>query len=199
MDVMSLSRLFAGRHDKHYWQLDAPDAWVRPYYENAMLSNKWTTSGVTNFGRWDYPLGVTMYGLLQSGRQLERPDIVQLCAAHIQATTDWYRIFAMGSSAIWFPAINQQLVMMRMLDNCGSFGSAMLEAYAECEDPSFREIADHIADFITNRLERKEDGAFFRECFGDYSENTLWADDLYMSTPFLRRYSRITGDNRYAG
>ena len=55
----------------------------------------------------------------------------------------------------------------------------MLEAYAECEDPSFREIGDHIADFITNRLERKEDGAFFRETFGDYSENTLWADDLY--------------------
>ena len=197
LDVMSMSRLFAGRQNKHYWQLDAPDAWVRPYYENAMLSNKWTTSGVTNFGRWDYPLGVTMYGLLQSGRQLERPDIVSYAAAHILATTDRYEYSLWDRQEYGFPAINQQLVMMRMLDNCGSFGSAMLEAYAECEDPSFREIADHIADFITNRLERKEDGAFFRECFGDYSENTLWADDLYMSTPFLRRYSRITGDNRY--
>ena len=177
------------------WMLQ--NAWVRPYYENAMLNNKWTTSGVTNFGRWDYPLGVTMYGLLRTGRQLERPDIVSYAAAHIQATTDRYEYSFWDRQQYGFPAINQQLVMMRMLDNCGSFGSAMLEAYAECEDPAFREIADHIADFITNRLERKEDGAFFRECFGDYSENTLWADDLYMSTPFLRRYSQITGDKRY--
>ena len=99
-----------------------------------MLSNKWTTSGVTNFGRWDYPLGVTMYGLLQSGRQLERPDIVSYAAA-ISRLYRRYEYSFWDRQQYGFPAINQQLVMMRMLDNCGSFGSAMLEAYAECEDP----------------------------------------------------------------
>lgn len=197
--TMSLSQLFndaaggPGMSGKVYWQLDAPAARVRPYYENAMLSNKWTTSGVTNFGRWDYPLGVTMYGLLQTGRLLERPDLIRYALAHIRACTDMYEYSLWDRREYGFPAVNQQLVLMKMLDNCGSFGSAMLEAYAECEDPNFVAIAHKIAGFMINRLERKKDGTFFRECLGDYSENTMWADDLYMSTPFLRRYAGITG------
>ncbi|MFD0693779.1 glycoside hydrolase family 105 protein [Paenibacillus sp. GCM10027628] len=200
--IMSMSHLFddamggPGMSGKVYWQLDAPAARVRPYYENAMLSNKWTTSGVTNFGRWDYPLGVTMYGLLQSGRLLERPDLIKYAIAHIRACTDMYEYSLWDRKEYGFPAVNQQLVLMKMLDNCGSFGSAMLEAYAECEDPNFLAIAGKIADFIINRLERKKDGVFFRECRGDYSENTMWADDLYMSTPFLRRFADSTGSRR---
>jgi unsaturated rhamnogalacturonyl hydrolase len=186
-----------GLSDKVYWQLDAPEAWARPYYENAMLSSKWTTSGVTNYGRWDYPLGVTMYGLLHSGRLLERADIIEYAVSHIKACTDMYEYSLWDRQEYGFPALNQQLVLMRMLDNCGSFGSAMLEAYPECEDLNFMSIAHKIADFIVNRLERKEDGAFFRLCPGDYSENTMWADDLYMSTPFLRRYARLTGNQSY--
>jgi rhamnogalacturonyl hydrolase YesR len=27
-----------------------------------------------------------------------------------------------------------------------------------------------------------------------FHENTMWADDLYMSTPFLCRYYQLTGD-----
>ena len=27
-------------------------------------------------------------------------------------------------------------------------------------------------------------------------ENTLWADDLYMSTPFLIRFYQLTGDEK---
>ena len=52
---------------------------------------------------------------------------------------------------------------MRMLDNCGFFGSAMLEAYAECEGPipSARLQDGYCRFYNQNRLERKEDGAFF--------------------------------------
>ncbi|WP_028548203.1 glycoside hydrolase family 88/105 protein [Paenibacillus sp. UNC451MF] len=56
-----------------------------------------------------------------------------------------------------------------------------------------RLIAERIADFMLHQLERREDGAFYRKCTGEYSENTMWADDLNMSTPFLCRYARITG------
>lgn len=85
--------------------------------------------------------------------------------------------------------------MLKMLDNCGSFGSAMLEAYSECHEPTFLPIAERIADFMLSRLERQEDGAFYRTCAGEYAENTMWADDLYMSTPFLVRYARVTGNS----
>ncbi|NOU67437.1 glycosyl hydrolase [Paenibacillus sp. LMG 31461] len=195
-DLVQTDRVYSidvNSEEKTYWRLDRPDTWIRPYYENAMLSNKWTVGNVTNYARWDYPLGVTIYGLLQTGRLLERSDITQYALDHVQSCTDMFAYSLWDRVQYGFPAINQQLVMMKMLDNCGSFGSAMLEAYQEDEDQSFMAIANRIADFILYSLERKEDGAFYRICADEYSENTMWADDLYMCTPFLCRYARITG------
>ncbi|MGF9700563.1 glycoside hydrolase family 88/105 protein [Paenibacillus sp. MABNR03] len=198
--TLSVSQDSNGEGSQHvhtkrtYWQLDQPDAWIRPYYENAMLSNKWTVGSVTNYGRWDYPLGVTVYGLLQTGRYLHRPDIIHYATEHVQACTRMYDYSLWDREQYGFPAVNQQLVMLKMLDNCGSFGSAMLEAYSECHEPTFLPIAERIADFMLSRLERQEDGAFYRECIGEFAENTMWADDLYMSTPFLVRYARLSGN-----
>lgn len=180
-----------------YWRLDRPDTWIRPYYENAYLSNKWTTSGATNYGRWDYPLGVTMYGLLRTGRLLGRRDLIEYALNHIKLCTDHYEYSLWDRDRYGFPSVNQQLVLMKMLDNCGSFGSAMLEAGRELEDAGFGPVAERIATFIRERLERREDGAFYRICAGEYSENSMWADDLYMSTPFMRRYAQRYGDESF--
>ncbi|HIW34461.1 MAG TPA: glycoside hydrolase family 88 protein [Candidatus Paenibacillus intestinavium] len=188
-----MSSLVKHHDDARYWNVDLPNTVVRPYYENAMLSNKWTVGNMSNFGRWDYPLGVTMYGLLRSGKQLDRADITEYALKHIRSCTDWYQYSLWDFKQYGFPSINHQLVLIKMLDNCGSFGSAMLEAYSITGDQTFADIAHVIADFMLNKLERKDDGAFFRTCEGDYSANTMWADDLYMSTPFLIRYAQLLG------
>ncbi|WP_082198499.1 glycoside hydrolase family 105 protein [Bacillus sp. FJAT-26390] len=176
-----------------YWLLDAPQTRVRPYYENAMLSNKWTTGSATNYGRWDYPLGVTMYGLLRTARELNRNDLSDYALSHIRSCTDMYEYSLWDRDEYGFPSVNHQLVLIRMLDNCGSFGSAMLEAYLQTGDESFVRIADVIAEFMLEKLERRPDGAFYRLCPGEYSADTMWADDLYMSAPFLIRYAEATG------
>lgn len=198
-EVCSVRRLFprADSGGLTGWSLDAPGRRVRPFYENAMLSNKWTSGSATNFGRWDYPLGVTMYGLLQTSRILKRPDIAEYARAHIDICTSWYEYAVWDRDTYGFPSINHQMVLIKMLDNCGSFGSAMLEAYTESGNPDYLNVAEVIADFMTNRLERREDGAFYRLCISEYSADTMWADDLYMSTPFLSRYAEITGDSTY--
>lgn len=177
-----------------YWSLDAPETRVRPYYENAMLSNKWTTGTATNYGRWDYPLGVTMYGLLRTARELNRQDVSDYAIGHIRSCTDMYDYSLWDRDEYGFPSVNHQLVLIRMLDNCGSFGSAMLEAYLQTKEKSYLRIADVIADFMLQRLERREDGAFYRLCVGEYAADTMWADDLYMSAPFLTRYAAATGN-----
>lgn len=177
-----------------YWTLDIPQTRVRPYYENAMLSSKWTTGSATNYGRWDYPLGVTMYGLLSAARELNRQDLMQYALGHIRSCTDMYEYALWDKDQYGFPSINHQLVLIRMLDNCGSFGSAMLEAYSYSGDEKFREIGDEIAAFMLRKLERRGDSSFFRRCEGEYSADTMWADDLYMSGPFLTRYAVLTGE-----
>lgn len=183
-----------GRADGHtYWMVDAPQSMVRPYYENAMLSNKWTTGSATNYGRWDYPLGVTMYGLLRTARELNRQDLTDYALGHIRSCTDRYEYSLWDRDQYGFPSVNHQLVLIKMLDNCGSFGSAMLEAYLQTGEERFLSIAEVIADFMLRKLERRADGAFYRLCPGEYAADTMWADDLYMSAPFLTRYAAATG------
>lgn len=193
-EPFTASSLIKQNNETLYWNVDLPSTVVRPYYENAMLSNKWTVGSMSNFGRWDYPLGVTMYGLLRTGKQLNRADITQYALQHIRSCTDWYEYSLWDYKQYGFPSINHQLVLIKMLDNCGSFGSAMLEAYSLTGDEAFARIAHVIADFMLNKLERRDDGAFYRICEGEYAANTMWADDLYMSTPFLIRYAKLLGE-----
>jgi len=170
---------------------------VRAYYENSFYSKGWVNGTITSFGRWDYPLGVTLYGLLRVGESTGKREIKEYAISHVNACCDIYEYAKYDSERYGFNTINFHLTDIHMLDNCGSFGSCMLEAYKFHDNQNFRLIADIIANFMLNKLERKEDGSFFRKCEGEYLENTIWADDLYMSVPFLKRYYMLTKDDRY--
>ena len=65
-------------------------------------------------------------------------------------------------------------------------GSLMLEASGELDEDDYVKIADYIADFIINRLHiGSPDGALYRiNPEHLLMDETLWADDLYMSVPF---------------
>jgi unsaturated rhamnogalacturonyl hydrolase len=179
-DIHTLYRLFG--EEKLYWRTGQKNCFVRPYLENQL------------FAKWNYPLGVTLYGLLQAGRDLERNDIVAYVISHIDECTRLYEYSLWDKDKYGYPAINHQLVELNMLDDCGSFGSAMLEAYETHNNETYLQIAHKIADYMMNTQERKENGVFYRLREGEYQENTLWADDLYMSTPFLTRYYKQTGN-----
>lgn len=168
--------LFRCPQGEAYWRVDRPGGWVRPVLEN------------DRYGRWSYPLGVTMYGLLQAGRQLDHSDLLEYASGHIKLCTEMYAYTLWDQQKYGFPSLNTQLADIDLLDDCGSIGSAMLEAHAWRPEPSFLQVGERIADYILHTQERREDGAFYRRQLGTFNENTLWADDLYMSTPFLMRW-----------
>lgn len=174
-----------GSDKQTYWRVDRPGVWIRPYLHNA------------RYARWNYPIGVTLYGLLRTGRKLARTDMVRYVVQHLKACTTMYSYALWDREQYGYPAINTKLVDMKMLDDCGSIGSAMLEANKEAQDDGFVRLAHIIADYMAGTQERQEDGAFYRESKGYYMENTLWADDLYMSTPFLIRYYELTGERKW--
>lgn len=167
-----------------YWRL-SDHVFVRPYLENLC------------FGRWNYPLGVTLFGLLQTSRMLHRKDIEDYVLQHLTACVSLHEYSLWDEQTYGFSEINAQLVHMHMLDDCGSFGALMLEAAGDSPDESTLSVAHRIADHMLYHQERKPDGAFYRKLEGYFMENTLWVDDLYMSIPFLIRYSRLTQDERY--
>ncbi|MFA9557886.1 glycoside hydrolase family 105 protein [Evansella sp. AB-rgal1] len=184
--VKEIEALKDGIEGKTYYRLEQPNTALRPYLENNL------------FGKWDYPLGVTLYGLIQTGKELNREDIVNYTKNHIETSTSLYQYSLWDKEQYGAAGVNNQLSAIDSLDDCGSFGATMLLS-AETEtikDHSI--IADDIANHITNIQDRLEDGTLYRR-FGSvgFMKDTIWCDDLYMSTPFLCRYYRNTGDISY--
>jgi len=185
--LRDLNRIACTTRGDDYWRLDMPDGRVRMYNENPL------------YGRWNYPLGVTLYGLLHAARAIGSEEIRDYVRAHVQLCCDTF------AYALWdkgqyggATAVHHLLSSIDSLDDCGSFGSCMLEVARHFELRGFREIADYVADYITNKQARLPDGTFYRrKLMHIFHENTMWADDLYMSVPFLCRYFQLTGERRY--
>ena len=166
---------------RDFWKTEYENIAVRPYAESAL------------YGRWTYPLGFTLYGMLRTGLfcgdeamlRYVRDFVLRVAEAEPYARYDaaWYG----------FPGIHQQLLWLDALDDCGSFGSCLLEVLSsfpaeERRGEAFRageEIARRIAGYMLEQQPRREDGAFRRR------DNTMWIDDIYMSVPFLVRYGTL--------
>lgn len=172
---------------KTYWRLDEPDTFVRPYNENTL------------FGRWNYPLGVTMYGLLHAALIMGSEDIKNYLRDHVQLCIDTFD-YAMWDKEQYGGAtsIHNLLTSIDSLDDCGSFASMMLEVHKYLGLRDVKKVADYVGDYIFNHQDRLEDGSFWRKDMMHHFHNlTMWADDLYMSVPFLTRYYEFTGDQKY--
>ncbi|WP_426446825.1 glycoside hydrolase family 88/105 protein [Paenibacillus sp. S-38] len=184
--IPQLERPFDDGADGIFWRADLPDTHVRIYLETPL------------FGRWNYPLGVTLYGLLQTGVELGRSDIEQYVLDHIGQCAALHDYALWDKTQFGAPGINHQLISIDSLDDCGSFGSTMLLAMTRRELPGGRAAADRIAHYISEVQDRRPDGALFRvHGSTDFMQDTMWCDDLYMSVPFLCRYAGLTGDTRY--
>ena len=173
---------------KTYWRIDAPKTFVRPYNENTL------------FGRWNYPLGVTMYGLLHTALITENEDLKKYLRDHVQLCCDTLE-YALWDKEQYGGAtsIHNLLTSIDSLDDCGSFASMMLEVHKYLGLENVKYVADYVGDYIYNKQDRLESGAFWRkDMMHSFHNGTMWADDLYMSVPFLTRYYEFTGDIKYA-
>lgn len=188
-DITSLTKVFDTIQGKSYWRVDLPDTTIRPFQEGKSL-----------FGKWNYPLGVTLYGLIRSARELGDEKILKYVTNHIGLCTEFFHYSVWDRETYGTPGINYQISGIDSLDDCGSFASTMLELAKDKNItlPDYKDTADFVADYITNKQARRPDGALFRKnCHSQFMEDTMWVDDLYMSVPFLTRYYSLTGEKSY--
>lgn len=160
------------------WILDEPAAVVRPYLECNL------------YGKWNYPLGVTLFGLLEAGRLLGQPKYVEYVHDHVEQCTAWYEYSLQDGRTYGAAGINNQIAAVDSLDDCGSFAATMLSAEKDCPVRGCDRVADDVAEYIMKKQSRLEDGTLYRqESPIDLMPYTMWIDDLYMSVPFLCRYA----------
>lgn len=159
-----------------YWQAPYNGAHVR-LARNAAL-----------YAHWTYWMGVTLYGFLEAGRFFSESNWKEYALASVKQITDYDNYGQWDKAKYHYTLINTQFYWLDELDDCGSFGNLMLESLNYRDNAEALPIAKRIADFMKCRTLRQPDGAFYR------SNETMWIDDLYMSTPFLTRYWELTGD-----
>lgn len=185
-ELLKLNRVHEDGRGGTYWRADLPDAWVRPYLENVL------------FGKWNYPLGVTLYGLLETGAAIGRRDYVEYVLRHVGQSASYDEYSLWDGKRYGAAGVNNQLALIDSLDDCGSFGATMLAAMAYGQVEGGEKVAARIADYIRSVQDRRPDGALYRVRGSvDFMQDTLWCDDLYMSVPFLCRYTVRTGDPSY--
>ena len=83
---------------------------------------------------------------------------------------------------------------MHELDDCGAIGAALIKAYNKKKDARYRATIDAVAEHIAHKQFRMPDGTLARQRPQPVS---LWADDLYMSVPFLAHMGALTGQRAW--
>ena len=147
------------------------------------------------FNDWEYSMGVVLAGMLLASDitgDVSYRDYALKNFDFIFDHSDYFekQVEAFGPQ----PDGLRRLFNMRELDDCGAIGAALIKAYAVKQDPRYRRTIDRVADFISHRMTRMSDGTLARTRPRPVS---LWADDFYMSVPFLAQMGHLTNDRGY--
>jgi rhamnogalacturonyl hydrolase YesR len=87
-----------------------------------------------------------------------------------------------------------RILEFEALDDCGSIGAALIKTYLKSKDEAYLDIIHRIDEHVSKNQFRLEDGTLARN---RPQYKSVWADDMYMSVPFLANMGVLTGDNKY--
>lgn len=87
-----------------------------------------------------------------------------------------------------------RILEFHALDDCGSIGAAMIKTYQKNGNDDYLDVIKRVDEHISNNQFRLDDGTLARH---RPQYESVWADDLYMSVPFLANMAVLTGEDRY--
>ncbi|MDF2652055.1 MAG: glycosyl hydrolase, partial [Paenibacillus sp.] len=161
-----------------YWRLSSPSTFVRPYMDGFF------------FGQWFYAIQVGLYGLLKAGETIGEAVLIQYVTDSMSVMAQYHDYALWDAQQFGVPSLIPRARQLEELDPCGAAGVMLLESYERTKEAAMLPVIQRLAEAVMNGVPRMEGGTFYRK-------ETMWADDLFMSCPFLVRMGRSTGDARY--
>ncbi len=153
----------------------------------------------SKYMEWHYTNGVLNMAMIDLAEFLKEDKYFDFAAKHVEFGMDNYKFFEKrfkkyeGKIRHYrFPL--GQLWTMQELDDCGAMGASMIDVYEKVKRKDYKTYIEDAAKHISKGQDRLEDGTLVRKF---PHEMTLWADDLYMSVPFLARMGKLSGDKSY--
>lgn len=147
------------------------------------------------YNLWDYTVGVIHTGMFAVGEVLQDQKYLDypiknydFIFDHLPYFRERAKLYGVEKGAY------HRLIKMHALDHCGSIGAALIQAYGYKQRSEFAQLIDTVEQFIMHKQFRLSDGTLARQ---RPQKVSVWADDFYMSIPFLARMGTFTGDSIY--
>lgn len=153
-------------------------------------------SFASKYGEWHYTNGVINLAMMHLASQTGEAKYYDYAKNHIAHGFENYGFFQerFKNDRPHHRYPLGQLWTMLELDDFGAISASMLELMEKDDNPTYKKYIEDGAKRITYGQERLFDKTLVRTF---PQKMTLWADDLYMSVPFLSRLAVYTGDTKY--
>lgn len=147
------------------------------------------------YNDWKYWTGVLHLGFNRLGEYTDIPRYVDYSKRNYEfffKDREYLQSVFDGKDMWNFPVA--QSLSISELDHCGAMGASLIELYTTDKKLVYWQYINRAAEHISTRQVRLTDGTLARH---HPHAKTVWADDLYMSVPFLARMAKLTGKNCY--
>ncbi|MBQ9115968.1 MAG: glycoside hydrolase family 88 protein [Clostridia bacterium] len=161
-----------------FWKLMGENDYLRPY-----LSTRF-------FGQWHYTFMVGGYGLLNAYRTLGEKRYGDYFRDHMKLMVEYFDYMRYELKNFSSPSFLDISSTLHDLDSIGSIGRNLCEYYSLTADDAVIPVINTLLEAMETNIPRFEDGTFHRE-------RDMWADDTFMSCPFLVRAGKLKGDSSY--
>ena len=147
------------------------------------------------YNDWRYWNGVLNVAMPRVARALDDPRYFAFAERNVAFAFDNVPFFARTyqHQDKWSYPFGQQFTMQE-LDDYGAEGAAVIGMLAFRQDDRWQRYVERAADYLASRQSRLPDGTLAR---GFPRRWTVWADDLFMSVPFLLNLYARTGEPRW--
>lgn len=148
-----------------------------------------------SYAEWQYPNGTVMLSLLQFSDVAHEQSVQSFVSRFCHFTLDNLPLVRNQYERLHsFRGMNHRLIRRGMLDDTGAPALPFVEMALRTHDPVFEQLVHEIAEYVMEKQDRLADGTL---CRPEPIPGAVWADDLFMSTPYLMRMGRLTGDEKY--
>lgn len=164
--------------NKTFWKFNKKDTYLRPTLDSIF------------FGQWFYALMVGLRGLKAASELYNNREGLDYYKDSIKIMLRYYELMRYDSELFDKASFLARSVQLDNLDAIGTIGVNIAEYYEMTNDREALPVLQNLIDALMNNIPRFDDGTFHRI-------ETMWADDIYMSCPFLVRMGRLTGKSIY--
>lgn len=147
----------------------------------------------SGYNRWEYVNGVFAIGLVRMAAVFNDTQYINYANENFEFCFKNLPLFKAAYTekqrVEW-----ESFYRMDRLDDCGAIAASLADLNHLKQNKNYEDYLVRTADYILKKQSRLKDGTLSRK---EPHNMTIWADDLYMSVPFLARMGKYTGNQKY--